>query len=102
MKRTKQTNFIFQDRMKYNKAFTLIEVLVIMMVFCVGILTVLYSITQTITNKEIVKLQLQTSFIGREGIELMYNLRDSNFKKELPWDCLFQNMGQGENEQPCK
>ena len=73
-----------------------------MMVFCVGILTVLYSITQTITNKEIVKLQLQTSFIGREGIELMYNLRDSNFKKELPWDCLFQNMGQGENEQPCK
>ncbi|MCR5412844.1 MAG: type II secretion system GspH family protein [Patescibacteria group bacterium] len=87
--------------MKYNKAFTLIEVLVIMMVFCVGILTVLYSITQTITNKEIVKLQLQTSFIGREGIELMYNLRDSNFKKELPWDCLFRNMGT-EDSEPCK
>lgn len=87
--------------MKYNKAFTLIEVLVIMMVFCVGILTVLYSITQTITNKEIVKLQLQTSFIGREGIELMYNLRDSNFKKELPWDCLFRNMD-SEDSEPCK
>ncbi len=101
MKIMKQTNFIFQDRMKYNKAFTLIEVLVIMMVFCVGILTVLYSITQTITNKEIVKLQLQTSFIGREGIELMYNLRDSNFKKELPWDCLFRNMGT-EDSEPCK
>ena len=72
-----------------------------MMVFCVGILTVLYSITQTITNKEIVKLQLQTSFIGREGIELMYNLRDSNFKKELSWDCLFQNMG-NEDSEPCK
>ena len=101
MKGTKQTNFIFQDRMRYNKAFTLIEVLVIMMVFCVGILTVLYSITQTITNKEIVKLQLQTSFIGREGIELMYNLRDSNFKKELPWDCLFRNMDR-EDSEPCK
>lgn len=76
--------------MKKLKAFTLVEVLTVIVIFGVWILTVLYGISQTIYNKEIVKMQFQTSFLWREGIELLYNLRDSNFKKEFEWNCIFK------------
>ena len=73
-----------------KKAFTLVETLVVIAVFWTGILVVLIGIVQTLGNQDKAKTQITSSFLAREGIELMYNLRDSNYRKKLDRDCLFQ------------
>jgi prepilin-type N-terminal cleavage/methylation domain-containing protein len=73
-----------------KKSFTLVETLIVIAVFGIGILAVLYGIAQTLSQQDRAKTQITSSFLAREGIELMYNLRDSNYHKELPWNCIFQ------------
>ncbi|MDR2191197.1 MAG: type II secretion system GspH family protein [Candidatus Peribacteria bacterium] len=73
-----------------RKAFTLVETLIVIAVFGTGILAVLYGITQTLGNQDKIKTQITSSFLAREGIELMYHLRDSNYRKSLPRNCVFQ------------
>ncbi|MDR2540492.1 MAG: type II secretion system GspH family protein [Candidatus Peribacteria bacterium] len=74
-----------------RKAFTLVETLIVIIVFGTGILAVLYGMSQTLSNQDRAKTQITSSFLAREGIELMYNLRDSNYRKKLPRNCIFQN-----------
>ncbi len=69
--------------------FTLVEVLFVIAVFGIGILAVLHGVNQTVLNKELIKMKIQTSFLWREGIEMLYNLRQSNGYKELSWNCIF-------------
>ena len=78
--------------MKKIKAFTLIETLIVIVVFCIWILTVLYWLSQTLRNKEYANTQIQSAFFAREWIEMMFNLRDANYHKELPWNCIFQRV----------
>ncbi|MDR2416101.1 MAG: type II secretion system GspH family protein [Candidatus Peribacteria bacterium] len=73
------------------KAFTLIETLIVIAVFGTGILAVLYGISQTLGNQDKAKTQITASFLAREGIELMYHVRDSNYRKKLPRNCAFQD-----------
>ena len=75
--------------MKKLKAFTLIETLVVIIVFCIGILAVLQWLSQTLRNKDYANTQIKSAFLAREWIELMFNLRDANYHKELPWNCIF-------------
>lgn len=76
--------------MKKLKAFTLVETLIVIVVFCIGILTVLFWLSQTLRNKDYAKIQIQSAFFAREWIEMMFNLRDANYHKELPWNCITQ------------
>ncbi|MDR0860645.1 MAG: type II secretion system GspH family protein [Candidatus Peribacteria bacterium] len=73
-----------------RKAFTLVETLIVIIVFGTGILAVLYGMSQTLSNQDRAKTQITSSFLAREGIELMYNLRDSNYRRKLPRNCIFQ------------
>ncbi|MDR0607780.1 MAG: type II secretion system GspH family protein [Candidatus Peribacteria bacterium] len=73
-----------------KKAFTLVETLFVILVFGTGILVVLYGMSQTLGQSDRAKTQITSSFFAREGIELIYNLRDSNYRKKLPRNCLFQ------------
>ena len=87
------------------KAFTLIEAIIAISVFCVGILVVLYGVSQTLRNQDYANVQISSAFFAREGIELMFNLRDANYHKELPWNCVFHRVNNlresyGENENP--
>jgi len=75
-----------------RKAFTLIETLIVIAVFGTGILVVVYGISQTLAHQDRAKTQITASFLAREGIELMYNLRDSNYHKALAWNCIFQRV----------
>ena len=74
---------------KINKAFTLIETLIVIVVFCIGILVVLQWLSQTLRNKDYANTQIKSAFFAREWIELLFNLRDANYHKELPWNCIF-------------
>ena len=76
--------------MKRLKAFTLIETLIVIIVFCVGILTVLQWLSQTLRNKDYANTQIKSAFFAREWIELVFNMRDANYRKELPWNCIFK------------
>ncbi len=76
--------------MKKLKAFTLIETLIVIIVFCIGILVVLQWLSQTLRNKDYANTQIKSAFFAREWIELLFNLRDANYHKELPWNCIFK------------
>lgn len=75
--------------MRKLKAFTLIETLIVIIIFSVGILAVLHWLTQTLRNKDYADIQIKSAFFAREWIELIFNLRDANYHKELPWNCIF-------------
>ena len=76
--------------MKKFKAFTLVETLIVIVVFCIGILTVLFWLSQTLRNKDYAEIQIQSAFFAREWIEMIFNLRDANYHKKLPWNCIFK------------
>ena len=80
--------------MRRFKAFTLIETLFAIIIFCIGILAVLLWLSQTLRNQDYANTQIKAAFFAREWIELMFNLRDANYHKELPWNCIFQRVTQ--------
>lgn len=93
-----------EKTMKKIYALTLIETLIAILVFWIGILVVLQWLSQTIRNQEYANMQIKSAFLAREWIELMFNLRDANYRKELPWNCIFNksepNEPINENENP--
>ena len=64
--------------MKKVTAFTLIEVLVVIAVFSIGILATFHWMTNTFRNEAYADTQIKSAFFAREWIELMFNLRDAN------------------------
>jgi len=74
--------------MKKKFAFTFIEILVAITVFAIGVLAVLRLITQNLVTLDATETRTTATFLAKEGIELVYNMRDSNNQKSLPWDCV--------------
>ena len=65
------------------------------MVFCIWILVVVHGLSQTLKNKDYANTQIKSAFFAREWIELVFNLRDANYHKELPWNCIFEYSDNG-------
>lgn len=63
-------------------ALTLIEVLISIAVFSIGILSVSYLIISNVWLSERTKLKTTATMLAKEGIELVYNRRDTNIKKD--------------------
>lgn len=76
--------------MKKFKSFTLLETIIVISVFCIGILVVLHGLSQTLRNKDYANTQIKSAFFAREWIEMVFNIRDANYHKKLPWNCIFQ------------
>ena len=76
--------------MKKRWAFTFIELIVALVVFSIGVLAVLRLITQNLVTLDITQSRTMATFLAKEWMELVYNMRDSNIDKWLPWDCLLQ------------
>ena len=73
----------------YKKfGFTFIEVMIAITVFAIGVLAVLRLITQNLVTLDITQMRTSATFLAKEWIELVYNMRDSNIEKWLPWDCV--------------
>lgn len=71
----------------YKKWLTLIEVLISIIVFGVGILAVSYQMISNITLSEKTKLKTTSTILAKEGMELIYNLKDTHVKKWWFWNC---------------
>lgn len=74
--------------MKKKLAFTLIEILIAISVFAIGILAVLRVLTGNLSTLDTANIKLQATVLAKEGIELLYNVRDSNLEKNLSWNCV--------------
>lgn len=74
--------------MKKKLAFTLIEILIAISVFAIGILAVLRVLTGNLSVLDTANIKLQATVLAKEWIELLYNVRDSNLEKNLSWSCV--------------
>lgn len=74
--------------MKKKFAFTLIEVLIAITVFAIGVLAVLRVLTWNLWILDHAKMKLQSTVLAKEWLELLYNLRDSNLEKKLQRNCV--------------
>lgn len=68
--------------------FTLIEIMIAITVFSIGVLAVLRLITSNLVTMDKVENRTVATFLAKEWLELVYNIRDANDQKWLPWDCL--------------
>jgi len=74
-----------------NKGFTILEVIVAIFLLTVGIFGSYALITQTIFSSTQVSEKLIASYLAQEGIEIVRNIRDTNWLERLedpvhPWD----------------
>ena len=74
--------------MKRTYAFTLIEMMIAIVVFSIGVLAVLRILTGDLSLMDHTDMKLQSTVYWKEWLELLYNVRDSNSEKELPWNCI--------------
>lgn len=73
---------------KAIKAFTLVEMMIAIAIFSIGVLTVLNLLVNNLYFLDKASTKTQASFLAKEGIELVYNLRDSNNLKAYPRNCI--------------
>ena len=69
-----------------KKAFTLIEILIVLFIFWVGILAVLTVLTYSLWYFDQISTKTKASFLAREWLEIAYNFRDSQIEQWYPWN----------------
>lgn len=67
--------------MKNLKAFTLIETLIVVFIFGVGILAVLRLLTYSLGYFDSIDMRVKANFLAKEGLEIVYNIRDSKIEQ---------------------
>lgn len=73
-----------------NKGFTLIEVMIAIVVLTIGVLGIYALVTRVISATSVSVSQLTASYLAQEGLELVRNVRDTNFLRmrqgeEIEW-----------------
>ena len=77
-----------------KKAFTLIEILIVIFVFWTGILTVLNVLTHSLAYFDTITTKTKADFLAKEALEIAYNFRDSRIEEWLPWNYLTGNLSE--------
>lgn len=62
-----------------SRGFTFIETLVALFIIMMGISSLMTLINQTLSNSKSSSFSLTAAYLGKEGIEIVKNIRDSNF-----------------------
>lgn len=73
---------------KFNGAFTIIELVIAILIFWTWLLVILLTLNKNIIFVKKIQLKTQATFLAKEWIELVYNLRDSNKIKYYPWNYI--------------
>lgn len=76
---------------KMNRGFTLLEVVIAIFIFLVGVTGTLFLITRTVGQMNLFPSQLIASYLTQEGIEIIRNIRDTNYLEQAtdaanPWN----------------
>ena len=67
-----------------QKGFTMVEILVVIVVFGVGILAILTMLTNSIGYFDTVNMQTRATMLAKEALDLAYSHRDSNLEQGYP------------------
>ena len=67
-----------------QKGFTMIEIVVVIVVFGVGILAILTMLTNSIGYFDTVNMQTRATMLAKEALDLAYSHRDSNLEQGYP------------------
>jgi len=73
-------------RLKNQPGFTLVEILAVLFVISLGLIGVLSLIVQNIQSQNINKRTITAYELAQEGLELIRNVRDSNWKNGDAWN----------------
>ncbi len=68
---------------------TLIEIIIALFVFAVGILAVVRVITTNIAVIDTMKLKIQAQSLAKEGADIIFNIRDTNLARGTSWNCAY-------------
>jgi len=69
----------YNRNMLKNKGFTLVEALIAMSILIIGIISSFILVTRALYNTSIIQDRLTASFLAQEGLELVREIRDSNY-----------------------
>lgn len=70
-----------------NKGFTLLEVLVAVAILAIGIGALVALVAASLASIPISKQKFIATYLAQEGIEVVRNIRDSNWVNGYPWDA---------------
>lgn len=71
---------------KNHQAFTLLEIILAITILTLAVGGSFALISQTVGSISIIRSKLIASYLAQEGIEIVKNIRDSNWLKEIAWD----------------
>ena len=80
---------------KNRSGFTLIEVIVAIFILTIGVMGAYAVVQQIIASTSITSSRLVAAYLAQEGIEIVRNIRDTNFILGNDWD---NGLGTGEKE----
>lgn len=75
-----------KQNLEIKKGFTIIEVIVAIFVIVTGFVGVLSLVTQTVSSATYSKDKLIAAYLAQEGIEIVRNIRDTNWISGVGWD----------------
>jgi prepilin-type N-terminal cleavage/methylation domain-containing protein len=81
-------------KLKTKKGFTLAELLITIFVFTVGILGVYLFVQRLIATANYASLRFTAAYLAQEGIEIVRNIRDTNWLEGNAWD---EGLAEGNN-----
>lgn len=76
--------------MRKQNWFTFVEIMIAIVVFSIWVVAVLGLVTTNLRSMDRNDLRLQGTVLAKEWLELVYNMRDSNLERELPWNCIMK------------
>lgn len=71
---------------KKEKGFTLLEMLISIMVITIAVLPIYQAVFKYTRNTQLERENFIASYLCQEGIELIKNIRDTNWIQGLAWD----------------
>ncbi len=71
----------------YRRWFTLIEIMISLMGFGVGMIVLLRAIVYFIGAGDEVKKKAQATLMAKEAMDIVYNQRDTNLRRGVIWKC---------------
>lgn len=70
-----------------KKWITIVEIIIAIIIFWFWVLTILNMIIENLSLLDKVKNKTTATFLSKEWIEIIYNIRDWNLDRWLKWDC---------------
>ncbi len=86
---------MFSNRSQFHKGFTLIETLFAILIFSSALIALMTIAGRGISATANAEQTTTASYLAQEGIEVVRNMRDSNYNNNLPWDNGFLGLGLG-------